>query len=697
MEGLRAVAVLAVVAFHGAIPWAPGGFVGVDIFFVISGFLITGLMLKDVALTGRVHLGDFYARRARRILPLAGVVVMITLLATVALRPPLAVVSVAKDAVATTLYVSNWWFLHQQTDYLGSTSSPSPMLHFWSLSVEEQFYLGWPLAILGVALIFRGRPRRRLVALLVAALGLAAASFALSLWWTATVEPRAYLATPTRVWQFMAGAVLAIASPLVARGAHRAWVLHRTGLAALRWSVGGLGAGAVIWSIHRLDADNNYPGALALIPTLGAVAVILAGGLVPAGHAGGAPSGVSRVLGVAPLRAVGRVSYAWYLWHWPVIVLVPYALGDARHPAELPWQALTALGVASVVPAWVSLRFVEDPLRFARVFRTTRGGLALGAGFVLVPLMAAHWIGSAERAGVAARVEIVTGEQATAAMSVPLADDGAGAQAAFGAVRSRASSVRSGGTSPNPSSAYGDAPDWGECFGSVYVTEPSGCRFGAASASRRVVLFGDSHAAQWLSPIADLASKRGYALEMRTKASCPAAEYSTDSVPLGRLYRECDVWRERVLDQLEADPPDLVVLAAYNASTNPNWVSGWDRSLRRLIATGAPVVYLRPTPIPDFDVPVCISGAFDDWTRCALPRDQVQPDPVATAVAAGAYPGAELLDLTPYFCSSEVCPVVRDHVLVYRDRSHLTDTAARGLEPVLSAALAPYLKPYDGR
>jgi hypothetical protein len=225
----------------------------------------------------------------------------------------------------------------------------------------------------------------------------------------------------------------------------------------------------------------------------------------------------------------------------------------------------------------------------------------------------------------------------------------------------------------------------------VYVSEPVGCRLGAAAAERRIVLFGDSHAAQWLSPLADLARKRGYALDVRTKASCPAADYPINSVPLGRRYTECEVWRGKVLEQLAADPPALVVLAAYNSATNPNWVPGWDRSLRRLLETGAQVVYLRPTPIPNFDVPVCVSGSFDDWARCALPRDEIVPDPVAASIAAGAYLGASVVDVTPYLCSTDFCPAVRDHVLVYRDRSHLTDTAARGLEPVLDGALSPYL------
>jgi hypothetical protein len=274
----------------------------------------------------------------------------------------------------------------------------------------------------------------------------------------------------------------------------------------------------------------------------------------------------------------------------------------------------------------------------------------------------------------------MTDRQVAAALSTPVTDAALNARDA-------------GAVVPAPASAAKDLSPWdGDCFVSVYVTEPKGCLAGDTGSKHRMVLFGDSHAAQWMSPLVHIGRRAGYRVDLRTKVSCVAADYRTGSQILKREYRECDVWRNRVIADIEAHPPDVVVVAAYNFSSKRAWVPGWDRTLTRILATGTRVVYLRPTPIPEFDVPMCLSRALDDWARCAVPLSNRAPDPVARAIQEGKYPGARVVDLTRYLCTRTTCPVVRDHVLIYRDRSHLTDTAARGLEPVLFSALKPSLR-----
>jgi hypothetical protein len=323
------------------------------------------------------------------------------------------------------------------------------------------------------------------------------------------------------------------------------------------------------------------------------------------------------------------------------------------------------------------MRLVEDPVRFARAFAPVRRGLLVGATAVVVPLLCATVL--LDLTSREAPAPVLGREQVDRALSSPV----------HGA---ELTGVSSGSVLPSPRTAYRDVPRWRNCLLRPAVVEtPADCSFGDAGASRRIVLFGDSHAAQWLSPLAEIASRDGYRLDLRAKESCPPAEMTVVSVTFGREYRECDQWRSRVLDEVGADPPAFVVTASYDYISDRRWVPGWSTVVNRLLASGTEVLYLRPTPLPDFDVPTCLSGALNRWQDCALPAHRTHEDPMATLIAAGRYPGAQLVDVTDHLCTAQGCPAVRDHVLIYRDRSHLTDTAARGLEPVLFAALWPML------
>ena len=337
LEGLRAVAVILVLLYHAQVPWVSGGYVGVDVFFVLSGFLITGLLARELAATGRVDLPAFYARRARRLLPAASVTLLVTMVASALVLPPLRVPDVAGDTVAAAFYVSNMRFAIQATDYLGSALPPSPVLHFWSLGVEEQFYLFWPALLLfasGVA--FRARRvsdgLRRLAIILAITFVL---SLAISLWLTDVAQPWAFFSLPARAWELALGALLAL--PAAGR-----WVPAR----AAPW-LGWAGVVMVVLSGLVLDEATKFPGVAALLPTMGSALVIAAGlraaGLSPDAQATAASPDAqadaspdaqadapprrnlrrfavpAAVLGLAPLRFFGRISYSLYLWHWPIL------------------------------------------------------------------------------------------------------------------------------------------------------------------------------------------------------------------------------------------------------------------------------------------------------------------------------------------------------------------------------------------
>ena len=379
VEGLRALAIVAVVGYHVGLPLFGGGFVGVDVFFVISGFLITGLLVAEAQSGGHVSLARFWARRARRLLPAATLVLAVVAVASWFALPRLDHRSVGIDVSASALYVSNLRFAAQATDYLAAEAAPSPVLHFWSLGVEEQFYLVWPLLVIAVALLARRRARRSAdaagvrrhhLALALALLG--AASFLLSLRLTDRAQPWAFFGMPTRAWEFALGGLLAIGAAEVARAP-----------ALLRRSSGVVGLVVLLGSVVLVDGDAPYPGTQALWPVLGTAALILAGTTIVDREAV-----VPRLLSTWPMRALGRLSYSWYLWHWPALVLALAVWGT------LPTAVLLAVALLALVPATLSYRFLEQPVRHlpslvASPRRSLLLGLALSTAAALCGVMLA--------------------------------------------------------------------------------------------------------------------------------------------------------------------------------------------------------------------------------------------------------------------------------------------------------------------
>ncbi|MFD1077745.1 acyltransferase family protein [Longispora fulva] len=633
IEGLRAVAVLTVLGFHAAVPHLGGGYIGVDVFFAISGFLITGLLVAELRRTGRVSLPEFYARRARRILPAAGLVLLATAVAGRVLLPPLRQRDVATDVLAAAAHVGNWRFIAIRTDYLHA-GDPSPLLHYWSLGVEEQFYLLWAPVLALVAFLARRRPVAVVAAVLV--LG-TAASFALSLRWTATSGPLAYLSSPSRAWQFGVGGLAALAAPWAARVP--LW---------LRGVLGAAGLAAIGFSTVAFTSQTPFPGTAALVPTLGAVAVLLSG------------AGPARtLLSWAPVRLVGRLSFAWYLWHWPVLVLAEARYGPVEWPVKL------ALVLAAGMPAAATLWLVERPIRFsAAISAFPRRGLAIGATAVVLPLAAGLVLGTAAVRGLG---------------------DGGGrlpGLAEFTAAARSASSATGGPVVPAPAAArvdYGPLP--GECLVAPAAVVSPPCRFGPASGDR-VVLLGDSQAAQWFPAVSQIAARRGLGVEVLTKQGCPLATLTVVNPQLGREYRECTEWRRYALNRVNAWPqPKLVLAASLNAYVaDPR--AGWDATLAGL--AGLPVGYLRATPLPGRDVPTCVSGALDDWRACQFPRSAaLRPDPVADRPPTGV----RVVDVDDLLCPGDACPAVIGGVLLYRDDSHLTATLTSLLAPRVEALL----------
>ncbi|SEL54962.1 Peptidoglycan/LPS O-acetylase OafA/YrhL, contains acyltransferase and SGNH-hydrolase domains [Rhodococcus maanshanensis] len=697
IEGLRAVAVVMVVLFHAGVPGVGGGFVGVDVFFVVSGFLITGMLWRDVSTTGTVGLARFYGARARRLLPAGGLVLVVTAICSALLLPPLQARDVLGDEIASALYVGNYRFALHGTDYLAADAPPSPFQHFWSLGVEEQFYLLWPALIIGAAWLVRRTSRRNRAAatpsaapyLLVLAL-VAAASFAISLVWTDTLPPWAFFSLPSRAWELAAGGLVALSA--------RGWSRLPSAAAALAgWS----GLALLVLACTRLDETTPYPGTAALLPVLGTVLVIGAGCATPRW-------GVGPGLALPPVRAVGRVSYSWYLWHWPVLLLVPALIG---HPLDLTGR-LGALALSGGL-AVLTLHLVENPVRFAAPLRISAArSLALGgiitavavcAGLLLLlarPVPVGHGAAAADLTVATARMPVATPTVNPHDAAVQQLT----AQVQAAVTESAATLAVPSNLSPALADAPADKPEVfaNGCVRSWLEVGVSECASGDPFSTTTVALVGDSHAAMWSPAFESATEQRHWRLETLGKVTCPLLDLPITSPYLGREYSECEQWRGQVVARLQAERPQLIVLSMSRRyggdfgfiAYDPAWLDSLTRMVAQLRATGAAVLVLGPIPDPHSTVPTCLSAHLDDVTACSPPRPvAVNAGGIAAEAAATAAGGGQYADLTELFCTADRCPVIVGKDLVFRDDNHLTLEHALALTPVVTAltdrALAP--------
>ena len=693
IEGLRAIAVLAVVFYHANVGFLSGGYVGVDVFYVISGFLITELLWREVDGTGRLSFAGFYARRARRILPAAMVVLIVTMIASLRLLPPLQMRSVWRDGFYSALYVGNYRFAATKTNYLGA-STPSPFQHYWSLGVEEQFYLVWPLLILITSFVWWWRRPSRSTTFLT--LGAASVgSLLLSLWLTHANEPVAFFSLPTRAWELGLGGLIALSARELR---HVPAVMA----AALGWA----GLAAIVVACVTFGPHTPYPGTAALLPVLGAGGVVISGLAHPA-------AGPVLLLGRVVMRAIGRISYSWYLWHYPVLILAPYAVGHVL--AE--WQDV-GLAWLSGLLAIVSFRYVENPFRrspwlAATSRRSLVTGLALTAAGVSVCLICAAAIPSVAGHGEAPVAAIrnspnlpaATGSRTSPTTLDPTiaALDSAQSQVEAAVVRSATVNVVPANLDPSLShaSASEAAPLVDGCLLSFTATAQPPCLFGDTTSTKSIVLFGDSHAAMWFPSVDAYANAHGYRLYVWTKATCPPVDVSIFSPVLGRTFTECTEWRSNALAAMASLHPALVVFgiapnydSAYDVVQNgPAWLPGLAQIISTIRATGSPVLVLGSVPSPPEDVPDCVSAHLDHLEACNFLRagqrnsggglDGIDLAGAAAEATTVARAGGRYADSEPWFCASNACLAVVDNLLVYRDNSHITVTYATYLAPLV--------------
>jgi peptidoglycan/LPS O-acetylase OafA/YrhL len=691
IEGLRAIAVLAVLAYHARIPGISGGYIGVDVFFVVSGFLISGLIVRELQATGTVDLATFYARRARRLLPAALVVIAATVVASAILLPPLRVGDVALDGAASALYVGNIRYAAQATDYLQAELDPSPLLHFWSLGVEEQFYLVWPALLLLVAGRHpngHGTALRR-IAIVVSLIAIG--SLVLSVLLTPTDAPLAFFILPTRAWELAVGAGLVLAATRLQR---------LPAPLASAFVLAGLGAIAI--SAVAYDLTTPFPGTAAILPVAGAALIIAGGMRTPHGP-------LSRTLSIAPMRWIGGISYSLYLWHWPLLVLPAATIG-----APLPGVARLALVAATFVLAAASKRWIEDPIRHGGPARMlTPRILAMAGALSLAVAVGSVGLGAAisPPTTVASSDDIALDlpDQAPPDTSEPSVTTGPGPTTPRPTRAATAAGPVPGDLVPSLGAVRDDLPIVYEdgCHASAAdmptIDDLDTCVYGDPAADTTVVVIGDSHAAQWFPALERLADAQPWRLVSITKSACPSIDTDVDiyNPTLKRPYPECAAWMDLTLARIAAESPDLVVIAnarstrfvidgAAVRSTDRDdlWGAGLGATIRAARSSGASVVVIGDTPDPAGDPPVCLSDHLDDALACATPSDvAITASRLATERAVAAENGATFIDPSDWLCPTEPCPAVIGRLLVFRDSHHMTTPFARALAPYLEALL----------
>ncbi|MCX5972844.1 MAG: acyltransferase family protein [Chloroflexi bacterium] len=646
IEGLRGIAILLVLLFHAGLQWTPGGFVGVDVFFVISGFLITGKLWRESQQPGGLNITRFYAWRIRRLLPAALVAVALISLVGLLLAAPLDRSELAADGAASALSLANMRFIGS-VDYFAATTSPSPFLHFWSLSVEEQFYLVWPALI--VLLTWRGGSSRRLiVALLIGVV----ASFALSIWLTDTSPARAFYLLPTRVWQLGVGGLLALVGVM---GTSR-------GAGALAWA----GLAAVAVAGVALTAEMPYPGLAALLPTAGAAALL---------YGGAAPSGPVRLLAAAPLRFLGKISYSLYLWHWPLLVLPLMFLERALTGVEVVASVAAAIGVS-----WLSWRFVEQPFRYGDRSRRATSWSAIRVGVAGILSVALFTQGLA-----AALPSSAVAVQPTPSPSgSPVASDRpitlpADLTPSLASARDDEERLRGDG-----------------CLAFERVTTPPNCVYGVKGSAITIALVGDSHASHWFPAIEAIALERGWRLLTFVKVSCSFTTLVQRNLALKREYRECTAFNEATVARLNQIKPALTIIVNRRTfrPIQENITSALaGAALGEMVARipGATAI-LVDTPDPGRDVPACLSKHPSDIRACLFTQDDADNREIGIAERVAAdVAGARLIDLTANICTEWPCSPISGSVLIYRDEDHMTATFSRSLAAPLGVEIAKLL------
>lgn len=697
IQGLRAIAVLLVISDH-LFDFPLGGFVGVDVFFVISGFLITGLLIREQGRSGKISFANFYRRRARRILPLAVLVIAVTIAGAWAIFNNARALRVAEEGFWSLIFGANWHFAAIGTDYMQADGIVSPLQHFWSLAVEEQFYVVWPWVIILVLGYMAGRARwtsRKAQAVLIVCMSLfAVASFAYGIWETSTSPTVSYFSTFSRAWELTVGALLAASAPALKKIPD-----------FIRPVIAYVGLGGIIVGAALITPELPFPAPWAAVPVLATALVIMSGT--------GTSMPALKVLANPVSRYIGDISYSLYLWHFPAIILVGTLL-----PLNRPVDYLLVLGIILGLSG-MSYYFLEQPMIDSQWLepkatrkiskRTEPGRLTYGALVALFLVTA-----------ITVTVATIGQPTATGYVSAPApaataASTDSGLHAGPESVK-LASQIRAALASQTwpvlvPAveelGPKAKANEWvnDNCLMGDYGTVDnlerytSPCIYGDPNAPKTAVILGDSTAISYAPTVRAALEPKGYKVIIYTLQQCPAVNVQVlngDKLQ----HAECDEFRNWAFAKIRDLRPDAVFLASLHSaalasgatggSFEAEWRAGAKDTYEQIAGEGTQIVVLGSPPIGK-ELSTCL-------TRNSVPADCVSdthPQYLGVSEAnreaaksAGIKANVEVLETTSWFCADTKCPAFVGSTPVYADGYHLTSAYATFLVPVLTESLA---------
>lgn len=718
IEVLRAIAVIAVIIAHSKLA-LPGGFIGVDIFFVISGFLITKHLHDEVVKTGTVSLKSFYARRVLRIFPASMLVLLLTLLGAFLFLSPLQLINYCWDAFFAAISGLNYRLAVTGTDYFQSTTTPSPFQHFWSLAVEEQFYLIWPLLILIIAKIFIRKPKANLVntetkvdkvtnagsiqvstgtlpsdfilpinehtksktnsdepgstkhqtivqdehpnfgqfKTIVSFLLILVIVISLFLSYKITGESQmwAYFGLHTRAWQLAIGALISFNLPLLSK-------IPTKAASILSW----VGLAGLVIGFTIISETTVYPGLWALLPTLSTALIVVAG-------TNFSKYSFEWAFNSKISRWVGKISYSLYLIHWPIFVFVFYQLGENIKATDRIAAILISLMLAGL-----SLVLIENPVRFNKVIKSSFK-LTYQMGLILILVVSGASIGVGY-----AKQKISLNQKLVASASNKSESD------VFNKLQ-EAIDLKELPIKLNKPLEQVAKETGSNCISVESVAIPSDgpkCKLGEKNSSQTIVLLGDSHANQWTKAFDEIAKKNNYQLIPFTKSGCSMTDIKHFNPLLKRDYTECYSYRTATMEEITKIKPDIIVTTEliYQNST-PETYSTF---LQKLQSMSNQVVKLTDTPRPTQNIPECLAKNATDIIKCSFSIENGnnnggQEKEKETKIANDL--GVNVIDTTNWFCLDKVCPSVSDNIIIYNDDSHISDSYIKYLEDIVDNQL----------
>lgn len=607
IQGLRALAAILVTLFHAK--WISGGFIGVDIFYVISGFLITGLLIREFDRSKTINFKEFYARRFKRLLPTSFFVLAVTALASWILVPGTMRASLGRDIIAASLYVSNYLFAWWQADYQNLDATPSPVIHYWSLAVEEQFYLIWPLLILFMSSIALKLKNKKY--LFYGVTLVTTTSFLFSIYQTETSPIWAFYSLPTRAWELGLGALLVLIPSIKTKK-----------------YIGLIGFILILVSAFIFNETTSFPGKNALLPVLGTVLLI--------GSIHSWPPFLNDVANSRIFQWLGEISYPLYLWHWPLLVLPSTYFA---RPLNI-YERIIAI-FFTLLLADLTHRYIEEPYRHRKIESKTIYKRTITITAVSVLLGGSIIFTSSDKIDVSGINGAVSLAQIKARPLVY--DDG--------------------------------------CHANYAQTKSGKCEYANTASSKTIVLYGDSHAAQWFPALVEIANRSGYKLISLTKSACPAV----DTVRLdqgGFKMSRCREWRKNSIIRIQEVKPDVLIMSSFQYFAQPPqfndrskwWNDGQRRLLTEVKNTSPHLIYITDTPHPIRDIPACLANYSISKCNTTVRSENL------------SIPGFKVIDPNSWLCSRS-CPAVKDGVVAYRDASHISVDISIALIPRLTQAL----------